>query len=196
MPETGAIPRAHRHRVLSVEKEGENGHPGPISLGTGHQLGMKGTESADDALQRRLRGVQRGAQGQGDLLLDPDGWIDDIRRSHGPTGHQSEAPIGVEVRQSTLPIGATRDAGNPESRSELGLDHGRRIGTGGVPVNKPIVSNHGIWLAVPRVNGPGIAGTDVGEDAISPRIPFGLAECTVQALACAGPHQGDEQEVL
>jgi len=66
------------------------------------------------------------------------------------------------VRQSTLPIGAARDTGDPESRSELGLDHGRRIGTDGVPVNKPIAGNPGIWLAVPGVNGPGIAGTDVG----------------------------------
>ena len=70
----------------------------------------------------RVRRVLPHAQGDGELLLHPDRGIDHVRRAHGSAGAQSKAPIGIEVREGSLVIGAPSEAGDTKRDSELRLD--------------------------------------------------------------------------
>ena len=84
-----------------------------------------------------------GGQGEGNLLAHPDGRVDDVRGAHRPPGGQREAPIRIEVREGTLPVGASGEAGDTEWRSELRLHQRRTIGTARPGVNESMAR----WVA-------------------------------------------------
>ena len=117
----GTISRRERHSFALAEEHHQHRNPGPLALGARHQLGVDGAQHGDRPAKLWIAGVTVARERQRQLLLHPDGRIDHVDEAHRATPHKRETPLGVEVRERSLPIGAPHKALNEDLRRDCRL---------------------------------------------------------------------------
>jgi len=150
-PATESIARTiagdQRHALTVDDEHEQDRDPRALALGTCHQLRVNGAQHGDRASERRLIRISARREREGKLFLHPDRRVDHVGEAHRAARNKRETPLGIEVRERSLPIGAPHEALDEDLRRDRCFHRFCTIWSRPNGVNSPFYT-HGMSLAV------------------------------------------------
>ena len=108
---------------------------------------MNGAQHGDRASERRLIRISARREREGKLFLHPDRRVDYVGEAHRAARNKRETPLGIEVRERSLPIGAPHEALDEDLRRDRCFHRFCTIWSRPNGVNSPFYT-HGMSLAL------------------------------------------------